>query len=174
MGLPGLRGMEHLGFAVPDLDAADEFLVNVLGCERFYSLGPFVRDDDWMQTHLAVHPRTVMRRLNFYRCGFGANFEVIEYEPADGQFDQPRNSDIGGHHVALYVEDIDAAVDYLRARAVRVLDGPTSSSNASRGQRWIYFLTPWGMQFELVSYPDGKAYEADTDRRLWHPGHPAE
>jgi glyoxylase I family protein len=72
------------------------------------------------------------------------------------------------------VEDIDAAVDYLRARAVRVLDGPTSSSNASRGQRWIYFLTPWGMQFELVSYPDGKAYEADTDRRLWHPGHPAE
>jgi catechol 2,3-dioxygenase-like lactoylglutathione lyase family enzyme len=174
MGLPGLRGMEHLGFTVPDLDAADEFLVDVLGCEPFYSLGPFMRDDDWMQTHLAVHPRTVMRRLNFYRCGFGANFEVIEYEPADGQLDQPRNSDIGGHHVALYVEDIDAATDYLRARGVRVLDGPTSSSNASRGQRWIYFLTPWGMQFELVSYPDGKAYEADTDRRLWHPEHPAE
>jgi hypothetical protein len=25
-----------------------------------------------------------------------------------------------------------------------------------------------------VSYPDGKAYEADTARRLWHPEHPAE
>ena len=27
------------------------------------------------------------------------------------------------------------------------------------GQRWVYFLAPWGMQFELVSYPDGRAYE---------------
>jgi hypothetical protein len=29
------------------------------------------------------------------------------------------------------------------------------------------------MQFELVSYPKGKAYEKETDRRLWHPAHPA-
>jgi glyoxylase I family protein len=30
------------------------------------------------------------------------------------------------------------------------------------------------MQFELVSYPDGKAYEKDAAVRLWHPGHPAQ
>jgi hypothetical protein len=28
------------------------------------------------------------------------------------------------------------------------------------------------MQMELVSYPKGKAYEKDTDRRLWHPAYP--
>ena len=39
----------------------------------------------------------------------------------------------------------------------------------SAGQTWVYFLAPWGMQLELVSYPDGKAYEATTTRRLWHP-----
>ncbi len=27
------------------------------------------------------------------------------------------------------------------------------------GSRWVYFLAPWGMQFELVSYPDGKAFD---------------
>ena len=27
------------------------------------------------------------------------------------------------------------------------------------GQRWVYFLSPWGMQFELVSYPGGKAFD---------------
>ena len=44
----------------------------------------------------------------------------------------------------------------------------------SAGQTWVYFLTPWGMQLELVSFPDGKGYEKDTDRRLWHPARPEE
>jgi hypothetical protein len=30
------------------------------------------------------------------------------------------------------------------------------------------------MTLELVSYPRGKAYERDTNRRLWHPAHPAD
>jgi hypothetical protein len=40
-----------------------------------------------------------------------------------------------------------------------VLGDPTASRSASEGQRWVYFLSPWGMQFELVSYPDGKAFD---------------
>lgn len=174
MALPGLRGTEHIGFTVPDLAEADDFFVDVIGCERVYSLGPFVHDDDWMQDTLNVHPRSVMQRLHFYRCKFGPNFEVFEWQSADGQRDQPRNSDIGGHHVAFYVDDVDKAVAYLRDRGVRVLGEPTFSDNASKGQRWVYFLSPWGMQFELVSYPVGKAYEADSPVKLWHPSHPAE
>jgi catechol 2,3-dioxygenase-like lactoylglutathione lyase family enzyme len=33
MGLPGLRRLDHIGFTVPDLDAAHRWLVDVLGCE---------------------------------------------------------------------------------------------------------------------------------------------
>jgi glyoxylase I family protein len=174
MALPGLQGTDHIGFTVPDLDQADEFFVNVIGCERVYELGPFIHDDDWMREQLNVHPRSVMRRLRFYRCGFGSNFEVFEWEAADGQREEPRNSDIGGHHLAFYVHDLDAAVDYLRSRGVRVLGQPVASQNASAGQRWIYFLSPWGMQFELVSFPHGKAYEKDAPVLLWNPTHPAE
>jgi glyoxylase I family protein len=29
------------------------------------------------------------------------------------------------------------------------------------------------MQLELVSYPNGKAYERDANRLLWHPASPA-
>jgi glyoxylase I family protein len=76
--------------------------------------------------------------------------------------------------VALYVDDMDAAVAYLRGKGVRLLAGPVASRNASAGQRWQYFLSPWGMQFELVSFPDGKAYEKDAAVKLWHPGHPAQ
>jgi hypothetical protein len=28
------------------------------------------------------------------------------------------------------------------------------------------------MQLELVSYPNGKGYEKETSRRLWHPADP--
>ncbi len=173
-GLPGLRGTEHIGFTVPDLDEAEHFFVDVIGCERVYSLGPFIHDDQWMAEHLNVHPRSIMRELRFYRCAFGPNFEVFQWEAADVQHPQPRNSDIGGHHLAFYVDDMKAAVAHLKANGIRVLGEPTASGSASFGQRWVYFLSPWGMQFELVSFPEGKAYESASDVVLWHPARPSE
>lgn len=171
-GLPGLRGVDHLGITVPDLDAAERFLVDVLGAVHVYTLGPKQADDDWMAEHLGVHPRTVIREIRFYRLGTGLNFELFDYAAADGQAPMPKNSDIGGHHVALYVDDMDAAVDHLRSHGVEVMGEPTASKQAAEGQRWVYFRSPWGMQFELVSYPDGKAYEADAEVVLWHPARP--
>lgn len=179
MSIPGLRGGDHIGITVPDMEQAHSFFVDVLGCDYVYSLPQMRHDDDWMLTHLNVDPRAVVRQIRFYRCGFGLNIEVFEYEPPPGQLppqsrNPPCNSDIGGHHIALYVDDMDAAVGYLRAKGLRMMDGPVASRNASAGQRWQYFLSPWGMQFELVSYPDGKAYEKDAAVKLWHPGHPAD
>ena len=117
-GLPGLLGTEHIGFTVPDLDEATQFFVDVIGCEMIYPLGPFSAEDDWMETHLNVHPRTVMQQLRFFRCKHGPNFEIFQYSAPDQKTQQPRNSDIGGHHLAFYVEDLDAA------------QSPTSSSKA--------------------------------------------
>lgn len=157
-GLPGLTGVDHFGFTVPDLDQASSFLVDVLGCELMYGLGTF-RDGAWMAEHLNVDPAARMVRQQFFNCGGRAAFEVFEYTAPDQNPVLPRNSDIGGHHVSLYVDDFDAAVAYLRQKGVTILGEPTASSGATEGQRWVYFLAPWGMQFELVSYPDGKAFQ---------------
>jgi glyoxylase I family protein len=174
MGVPGLRGGDHIGITVPDMEQAHEFLTGVLGCVFVYELPEMRHADGWMREHLNVDPRRVVRGIRFYRCGFGLNFEVFEYEPHQGQREVPRNSDLGGHHVALYVDDMDAAVAYLRERDVPVLAGPVASRNASAGQRWVYFLAPWGMQFELVSYPGGKAYEERAPVKLWQPARPGD
>jgi glyoxylase I family protein len=168
-GLPGLAGVEHVGFTVPDLDSATAFFTEVIGCELVYSLGPFRSDGTWMSDHLGVHPRAVMRRLNFLRCVNGPNFEIFEYESPDQHPAPPRNSDVGGHHLAFYVEDLDDAIAHLRSHGVRILGAPTESSGPSKGQRWVYFQTPWGMTLELVSYPHGKAYEDDARVLLWQP-----
>ncbi|MET0713999.1 MAG: VOC family protein [Mycetocola sp.] len=169
-GIPGLAGPEHIGFTVPDLEQATDFFVNVIGCELVYSVGPFEPNGEWMSTHLNIANNSVMRELRFFRCGNGTNFEVFQFEAEDQNPVQPRNSDIGGHHVAFYVDDLDVAVEYLQSvPGVEVLGKPTSSGGPSAGQRWIYFLSPWGMQFELVSFPGGKHYEATATTLLWHP-----
>ncbi len=146
---------------MPDLDEAHAFLVDVIGCEYLYTLGPFQDyNGSWMAEHLNVDPRTVMRELRFYACGGRAIFEVFQYEATVQNTTYPLNSDIGGHHVALYVEDLDAAITYLESKGVKILGEPTVSKGPSLGQRWVYFVSPWGMHFEIVSYPTGKAFFA--------------
>lgn len=169
-----MRGMDHIGITVPDLDEAEHFLVEVLGAVPVYRLGPKRADDDWMSVQLGVHPRTQIREIRFYRLGHGTNLEVFAYDAADGQAPPPRNSDIGGHHLAIYVDDMDAAIAHLRAHDVEIMGEPVASAGASAGQRWLYFRAPWGLQLELVSFPDGKAYETSADTLLWHPARPAE
>ena len=109
MGVPGLRGGDHIGITVPDMAEAHAFLVDVLGCDYVYRLPAMRHEDDWMLEHLNVPARRAVNEIRFYRCGFGLNFEVFEYERHDGQRAVPRNSDLGGHHVALYVDDIDGS-----------------------------------------------------------------
>ena len=172
-GLPGLRGTDHVGFTVPDVDEATDGFVNVIGCEPYYSDGPFQSDVDWMAVHLNVHRNAVIRSIRWLRCANGPNFEIFEYA-APGQITSPpKNSDIGGHHLAFYVDDFDTALRHLKHHNVRILGEPTvRTAGPNAGQTWLYFLTPWGMQLELISYPSGKGYEKDYDNKLWHPARP--
>ena len=114
-----------------------------------------------------------MRELRFYRCAFGPNFEIFQWDAADGQRPQPRNSDIGGHHLAFYVDDLDAR-RRLPARARRPRAGRADREPQRERRAALGVLpVPWGMQLELVSYPGGKAYESLGGPRLWHPARPS-
>ena len=92
-GIPGLRGTEHVGFTVPDLAQATDFFVNVIGCQYMFELGPFQAADDWMEKHLNVDPRTVMRRLRFFRRKHGSNFEIFEHEALDQTATHPSSAE---------------------------------------------------------------------------------
>ena len=162
-GIPGLQRVDHVGITVPNLVEATRFFIDVLGCEYMYTLGPFQSDENWMKDHLNVHPRAIMKELHFFRLNGVAIFEVFEYQSTDQRMDMPKNSDVGGHHVALYVSDLDVAVTHLKSHGIQILGDPTASKGASEGQRWVYFLSPWGMQFELVSYPNGKAFDHNPE-----------
>ena len=169
--LPGLLGVEHIGLTVPDVEAATTFFVDVLGAEALFEAGPFSSEDDWMEKHLGVHPRAVIRRLRMLRLAAGPSVELFEYSSPDQDDARPRNSDAGGHHLAFYVADMAAAVDCLKRHGVNILGDPTTLvDGASAGLSWVYFLAPWGLQLELVSAPNGLAYEKSGGRPMWRPG----
>ncbi len=173
--IPGMKGLDHVGITVPDIKQAITFLTDVLGCSPpAYQIGPFKFDDDWMQVHLNVDPRAEIAQLAMLRCGNGSNVEVFQYNAAGAATAAPRNSDVGGHHLAFYVEDMTAAVAYLKSKGVKLLGDPTPFQQGPIGGETInYFLTPWGLQMELVSYPKGMNYEQGAAVKLWSPKDPA-
>ncbi|MBF9060001.1 VOC family protein [Rhodobacterales bacterium HKCCSP123] len=169
-GLPGLHGTDHVGFTVPDVEAATRFFVDVIGCEVVFEIGPFIADDDWMQVHLDVHPRAVIKTLRMLRCKNGPAFELFEYDLDGANQAPPPNSDVGAAHLGFMVEDMDAALAHLRAHGVEVLGEPTTMTEGpSEGLTWVYFKAPWGMALELVSYPDGMAVTRANPDALWSP-----
>ena len=163
MPLPGLRRVDHIGFTVPDLDQAHGFLVDVLGFEYLYSLGPFRHDDDWMATHLAVasargdeQPLLPLRRRDDAR-----GVRVRRARPARRPAAQQRHRRPPRRAVRRRPGRRHRAPAGGGPRGVRRAD---REPGPAEGQRWIYFLSPWGMQFELVSYPGGKAFDRDDPR----------
>jgi catechol 2,3-dioxygenase-like lactoylglutathione lyase family enzyme len=174
--VPGIRGLDHVALTVPDLGQAIAFFTDVLGCSKpSYAIGPFKFDDDWMQVHLNVDPRAEISQLAMLRCFSGSNVELFQYK-AEGQNKQePRNSDIGGHHLGFYVDDEAAAVAYLKGKGVKMLGDPTPFAQGPlAGETIDYFLTPWGAQMEILSYPKGLGYEAGAAGKLWTPKAPAD
>jgi catechol 2,3-dioxygenase-like lactoylglutathione lyase family enzyme len=167
--IPGLRGHDHTGITVPDVKAATAFFTDVIGCSHAMSFGPFSDDKGtFMQDVVNVNPRAVIDEISMVRCGYGSNIELFQYQAPDQAKTLPKNSDIGGHHIALYVDDIDKAAAYLKEKNVKTLQGPIPiNEGPAAGQSILYFFAPWGLQMELISYPKGMAYEKDAKSLLW-------
>jgi catechol 2,3-dioxygenase-like lactoylglutathione lyase family enzyme len=112
----------------------------------------------------------------------GQNVGLLCGEPSGGRVDVdldspdqrerfPRPSDVGIQHLALYVDDLDAATEHLRRHGVDLMSGPNPlpGPEAGEGNRFIYARTPWGLTVELISYPAPMAYERHNDAHRWRP-----
>ena len=170
MAIPGLKKPDHIGFTVPNLNQAIAFFREHFDFELAYEFGPFASDDDWMTQHLNVDARAQITKIAVMSAK-GINLEIFEYaDNIERRHEAPNNADIGGHHLAFYVDDMDAAVAYLKEQGIKVLGEPSVMTDGpTAGESWVYFMSPWGMQLELVSYPNGKAYQRNSSVALFDP-----
>ena len=169
--MPGMRGHDHTGITVPDMKQAVDFFTNVVGCKKAMSFGPFADDKGtFMQDVLGVDPKAVIEQITMVRCGIGSNIELFKYTAPDQKTIEVKNSDIGGFHIAFYVDDVAAAKTYLDGKGIKTRMGPIPlKEGPAAGQTILYFQAPWGLQLEAISYPDGMAYEKGADTVLWSP-----
>lgn len=169
--IPTLRSVDHVAFTVPDLDAAVAFFVDHLGGELIFTDGPFADPDgDLIARRLNVHAKASCV-LAMVRVG-RINVELFHYDAPGQVVHPPRNCDLGGHHLACYVDDVDAAREYLAGvPGVTLMDGPNGVAEDApvAGQRWFYFTTPWGLQMEITSCPTGDFYAGRPGARMAPP-----
>ena len=72
--MPGMRGHDHTGITVPDMDQAVTFFTDILGCQKAMSFGPFADDKGTFMTDLlGVDQKAVIENITLMRCGFGSD-----------------------------------------------------------------------------------------------------
>ncbi|MFG1847961.1 VOC family protein [Micromonospora carbonacea] len=152
--ITGLRGVDHIGYTVADLDEALAVFADVLGGELLHRAAETDPDGP-------VEVATL-------RMGPTDNVELRTFAGTDRAVPPPRNCDVGGRHLAVHVRDVDAAARHLAARpGFTVLGAPeTIDDGPIAGDRWVYVRSPIGLHVEVVRMPDGALpYERTTAAR---------
>jgi len=167
---PGIVGMDHVGFNVPNLDEAVTFFTDVLGFHKVYQEGKLPLNADAKKA-FNIRQSAEITRIAMLQTGNGSNIELFEYSSPERKMERPMNDDIGWYHFAVYTTDMEKSVTYLTSKNVHIIGNPIEhKSGPNAGLTGVYFETPWHLQIELVSYPDGLAYEKTNPKyKLWSP-----
>ena len=159
-GLPTARNVDHVGLSVPDLEQAKRFFVDVLGAQELMNGGPWSDPKGGAFARVLGIDRRASIKVAMLRLGPVTSVELVEFTVPGQRRIMPKASDWGAAHIALFVDDIDAATKSLRGRGVTVLEGPiTNGPGPIEGSRYIYFMTPWGMPMELEQHSGTLSYE---------------
>lgn len=166
-----VRGIDHIGLTVPDLDQAQAYFEAVFGAAKLYDLLVDPVTGPEMAVDLGVPNGTVLEAIRVISLGDGPGIEMFKYSAPD-QREALRACDIGTQHFAVFVDDIPTILERIRANGGRihgeVKDLPFLE--AGPGNRYIYTSPPWGGIIELVQIPSPQAYENHTESRRWQPG----
>ncbi|MGF1341742.1 VOC family protein [Streptomyces flavovirens] len=168
-----VRGIDHVGVTVPDLETATLFLGRALGAEVLYDTLP--RDEGprtgpELEQRLGAPEGTEQRAVRMLALPNGPGLELFEFR-APHQEPPALPTDFGWQHVALYVDDLDAAVTRAVEAGATPLAPPQPLPGPEEGprNRFAYLRTPWGSTLEFLTYPDPQPYEEGSARRRWRP-----
>jgi|UniRef100_A0A7C3SKE3 methylmalonyl-CoA/ethylmalonyl-CoA epimerase len=133
-----IKRIAHLGLAVKDLDSPKKLFCDHLNLEA--------------KGEEVVEAQKV--KVSFIGVG-ETNLELLLPTAEDSpvaKFLETRGE--GFHHLALEVEDIDAAVEELKAAGVRLIDEkPREGAHGSR-VAFVHPKSTFGVLLELVQYPE--------------------
>lgn len=132
------KELDHIGVAVRDMEGSIDFYINVLGGE-------------------------LVDRYRSEAVGVESEIAIIDVEGARTELLMPTNNATspiarfikqkgkGVHHIAYYVEDLEAAIDDLKKKGIRVMENTRRINK--HGRRLIY-LNPADTEGTIIEYCD--------------------
>jgi len=165
-----IRGIDHIGITVPDIEAATRFLQEAFDAAIVYDTvadgRPHRSPEDLAATvALKEDQRIVATRM--IRLGESANIELFEIEGSG-----PGVDGIGAQglqHFAVYCDDIAAVLQRVLAAGGTQLRGPNALFGIEKGagNSMHYVRAPWGSLIELISVPADTGPGREANR--WRP-----
>ena len=133
--------LDHPGFVVTDIDAAQQFFLDVLGGE-FVRGGEFRDEETDSMARLFAVDRAAGFRFAFISFG-DRQFELLEWTGPGRDERLAGNSDVAGRHLALKSDDFEATLE-----AIRAVPGAVIYEKAPRG--FVYITLPFGLELQLM------------------------
>lgn len=168
-----LRGINHVGVTVPDIEAATSFLIEGLGARVIYeSFSPDQppQGNPELDRDLNLAPGTQLVATRMIQVGTGPDIELFQLR-ADDQRPAARPSDFGLQHLAFQADDIEEAIRRFETAGGKMLSRPNSflfDKEQGDGNLFCYGQTPWGMMIEFITIGSPMAYEQQTSLRRWN------
>jgi methylmalonyl-CoA/ethylmalonyl-CoA epimerase len=136
---PFVTAVDHVGVAVPDLDAAIDFYVDTFGLKV---------------THTEVNEEQGVREAMLHAQGDGGTGTAIQLlaplrpDSAIGKFLD--KSGAGLQQLAYRVSDVDAAADALRGKGLRLLYEQAKRGTSNSRVNFVHPKDAGGVLVELV------------------------
>lgn len=170
--IPNIRGVDHVGITVENMDVAIKFLEEAFGAEVIYSLvgkGDPPRKGKHVELTLALPKGAEIVRQTLMKVGTGPSLELFQFSNV---CQQPSHMlpDFGINHITFYPNDMDKAVkDAVAAGGVLYYKphrphGPEGMPGSSG----VYIMPPWGGIIELFHYDEIK-YPKGSKITRWTP-----
>ena len=133
--------LDHPGFVVTDIDAAQSFFIDVLG-GTFVRGGEFGDAETDSMTRLFAVDRAAGFRFAFIAFG-DRQVELLEWSGPGRDERLAGNSDVAGRHLALKANDFETTLS-----AIEAVPGAVIYEKAPRG--FVYITLPFGLELQLM------------------------
>lgn len=168
-----IRGIDHIGLTVPDIEEATRFFKQAFGASICYdTLTPQQPAQEGAETEqkLGLPQGAKVRHMRLIQIGQGASIEMFQFENTE-QRSPALAVDYGIQHIALYVDDMPAAIRHFESAGGILLSSPNPLPNEEKGEGhlFVYGRAPWGTLIELLSYPHGIDYPQTSENNRWTP-----
>ena len=170
-----IRGIEHIGITVTNLDEAEKFFVNALGASVLYRIVPPDEPDkslkgkdmfskDGFPAEINISGLAMLRLAN------GCNVELFQTQPEAKEY-QANPSQPGINHFSLYVDNIKEVGESMKNHGAKMFEGPTDcfAQEEGKGNQTWFGMTPFGVLIELITLPSALKYDDIASSTRWIP-----